>query len=80
MHGKKAGHFDIDFPEAWQLYRDEHPFHAQDEVIVAVVDTGLDVTHEDLKNVLWTNSGEIPDNGIDDDRNGFVDDVHGANF
>src|SRR6185295_7046144 len=46
-------------------------------VIVAVADTGVDIDHEDLKNVLWTNPGEIPDNGIDDDKNGYIDDVHG---
>ncbi|HET6255988.1 MAG TPA: S8 family peptidase [Puia sp.] len=49
-------------------------------VIVAVIDSGVDTTHEDLKGVLWTNPGEIPGNGIDDDHNGYVDDVHGWNF
>ena len=49
-------------------------------VIVAVVDSGIDIEHEDLKNVLWTNPGEIAGNGIDDDNNGFIDDVHGWNF
>ncbi|MEZ9336472.1 S8 family peptidase [Vibrio splendidus] len=49
-------------------------------VIVAVLDSGVDVEHEDLKNKLWTNKNEIPDNGIDDDRNGYIDDVHGWNF
>ncbi|HET9056035.1 MAG TPA: S8 family peptidase [Chitinophagaceae bacterium] len=49
-------------------------------IIVAVIDSGIDTTHEDLKNILWTNSGEIPGNGIDDDKNGYVDDVHGWNF
>ncbi len=48
-------------------------------VIVAVVDTGVDDEHEDLKDVMWTNPGEIPDNGIDDDGNGYVDDIHGIN-
>jgi thermitase len=47
------------------------------EVIVAVVDTGVDYNHEDLKDVMWVNRGEIPGNGIDDDRNGYIDDVHG---
>lgn len=47
------------------------------EVIVAVVDTGVDYNHEDLKEVMWTNPGEIAGNGIDDDNNGYVDDVHG---
>src|SRR5919112_917326 len=49
-------------------------------VIVAVIDSGIDTTHEDLKSVLWTNPQEIPGNGIDDDNNGYVDDVHGWNF
>lgn len=49
-------------------------------VIVGVVDSGLDIEHEDLKNVLWINPGEIAGNGIDDDGNGFVDDVYGWNF
>lgn len=49
-------------------------------VIVGVIDSGTDIEHEDLKNVLWTNPGEIAGNGIDDDKNGFVDDVHGWNF
>jgi subtilisin family serine protease len=49
-------------------------------VVVAVIDSGIDTLHEDLKPVMWTNTGEIPGNGIDDDRNGYVDDVHGWNF
>lgn len=49
-------------------------------VIVAVIDSGIDTLHEDLKPVLWTNPREIPGNGIDDDKNGYVDDVHGWNF
>lgn len=49
-------------------------------VIVAVIDSGVDIDHEDLKNVIWTNPGEIAGNGIDDDNNGFIDDMHGWNF
>ena len=49
-------------------------------VIVAVVDSGIDIEHEDLKNVLWTNKKEIANNGKDDDGNGYIDDVHGWNF
>jgi subtilisin family serine protease len=49
-------------------------------VIVAVIDNGVDLSHEDLKNTIWTNSKEITGNGIDDDRNGYTDDVHGWNF
>ncbi|MDO3624592.1 S8 family serine peptidase [Mucilaginibacter sp. BT774] len=49
-------------------------------VIVAVIDNGFDIGHEDLKGSIWTNTREIPGNGIDDDHNGYVDDVHGWNF
>ncbi|MCC3153092.1 S8 family peptidase [Hymenobacter sp. BT770] len=49
-------------------------------VVVAVIDSGIDTAHVDLKTVLWTNPKEIPNNGIDDDKNGYVDDVHGWNF
>ncbi|MGJ5643046.1 S8 family peptidase [Formosa sp. S-31] len=49
-------------------------------VIVAVIDSGIDIEHEDLDGVIWTNEKEIPGNGIDDDKNGYVDDIHGWNF
>jgi subtilisin family serine protease len=49
-------------------------------VIVAVIDGGVDINHEDLKDKIWVNEKEIPGNGIDDDHNGFVDDIHGWNF
>ncbi|MGE5108211.1 MAG: S8 family serine peptidase [Sphingobacteriales bacterium] len=49
-------------------------------VVVAVIDSGIDTTHVDLKDVLWTNPKEIPGNGIDDDKNGYTDDIHGWNF
>jgi len=51
-----------------------------ERVIVAVIDSGVDAEHEDLKDVMWVNVGEIPNNGIDDDKNGYVDDIHGWNF
>lgn len=50
------------------------------KVIVAVVDSGIDIDHEDLDDVIWTNKKEIPNNGKDDDKNGYVDDIHGWNF
>lgn len=50
------------------------------KVIVGIVDSGVDIEHEDLKNVIWTNKKEIPNNGIDDDKNGYIDDIHGWNF
>lgn len=48
--------------------------------VVAVIDTGVDYTHKDLADNIWVNEGEIPGNGIDDDSNGYVDDVHGVDF
>ncbi|QWX83598.1 S8 family serine peptidase [Cellulophaga sp. HaHaR_3_176] len=51
-----------------------------EKVIVAVLDSGMDLKHEDLVNVLWTNTKEIPGNNIDDDKNGYIDDIHGYNF
>jgi subtilisin family serine protease len=50
------------------------------KVIVGIVDSGVDINHEDLKAVIWTNTKEIAGNGIDDDKNGYVDDIHGWNF
>lgn len=49
-------------------------------VVVAVIDSGIDIEHEDLDGVIWTNTDEIPNNGKDDDNNGYIDDVHGWNF
>ena len=50
------------------------------KVIVGIVDSGVDIDHEDLKSVIWTNTKEIAGNGIDDDKNGYIDDIHGWNF
>jgi subtilisin family serine protease len=49
-------------------------------VTVAIIDSGIDIEHEDLKDAIWTNEDELPGNGVDDDKNGYVDDVHGWNF
>jgi cell wall-associated protease len=49
-------------------------------IIVGVLDSGVDYMHEDLKDIMWTNAKEIPGNGIDDDKNGYIDDIHGWNF
>lgn len=50
------------------------------QVVVAIIDSGVDIEHEDLKPVIWVNPGEIPDNGKDDEGNGYVDDINGWNF
>jgi subtilisin family serine protease len=50
------------------------------KVIVAIIDSGIDIDHEDLDDVIWTNKDEIPNNGKDDDNNGYIDDIHGWNF
>ena len=60
-----------------KAYTSALPNRAPEKIIVAVVDTGVDYNHEDLKDVMWVNSGEVAANGIDDDYNGYVDDIHG---
>ena len=64
----------INMPGAWAIEKGDP------EVIIGVVDTGFDYTHEDLASKTWVNVDEIPDNGIDDDGNGYIDDVRGWDF
>ncbi len=72
------GYFGISTEKAYrELLNNKQP---KKRIVVAVIDGGTDIRHEDLKNVLWKNTKEIPDNGIDDDGNGYVDDVYGWNF
>jgi len=68
---------DIDAPEAWQIHTGRS--QAEGGHITAVIDTGVDYNHPDLKANMWVNPGEIAGNGIDDDGNGVIDDVHGYN-
>ncbi len=65
---------DIDAPEAWAIHT------GGGQIIIAVVDSGLDLTHPDLVDRIWTNADEIPNNSIDDDGNGKIDDVRGWDF
>lgn len=65
---------DIDAAEAWNTEKGD------DKVIVGVIDTGIDYNHEDIKQNMWRNPGEIPDNNTDDDSNGYVDDFYGWDF
>jgi uncharacterized protein (TIGR03382 family) len=65
---------DINAPEAWDITTGD-----ADTGVVTVIDTGIDYNHPDLRDNMWTNPGEIPGNGVDDDGNGYVDDVYGIN-
>lgn len=74
---KADGYHGIDVEKAYnELLKDKKSV----PVVVAVIDSGIDTAHEDLKPVLWRNPGEIPGNGIDDDNNGYIDDIYGWNF
>jgi subtilisin family serine protease len=70
--------YGISLPKAYQFLQEKK--RKSVPVIVAILDSGADTTHEDLKKNLWHNPGEIPGNGIDDDHNGYIDDVYGWNF
>src|SRR3989338_3271433 len=68
-----ANNIDINATAAWDK------LSGSDHIFLGVLDTGIDYEHTDLKNNTWTNSQEIPGNGIDDDHNGYIDDIHGIN-
>ena len=63
-----------------KMYSELLKGRTSETVIVAVIDSGIDADHEDLKEIMWVNPGEIAGNGIDDDKNGYIDDIHGWNF
>jgi large repetitive protein len=65
---------DIDAPEAWDIQK------GNPNLVIGVIDTGVDYTHPDLAGNIWTNPGEIAGNGIDDDNNGYIDDTKGWDF
>jgi subtilisin family serine protease len=69
-----AGGADIHLPDAWDVAKGDA------SVVIAILDTGVDLGHPDLASRIWTNPGEISGNGIDDDHDGFADDVHGWDF
>jgi cell wall-associated protease len=72
------GYFGVSTEKAYsELLNGKTP---KQKIIVAVIDGGTDIKHDDLKDVIWTNTKEIPGNGIDDDNNGYIDDIHGWNF
>jgi subtilisin family serine protease len=68
-----AADTDIDAPEAWGIGT------GNNNIVVAVIDTGIDYNHPDLNDNIWTNPGEIPNDNIDNDNNGYIDDIHGIN-
>lgn len=72
----ETGYYGISLDKAYQFIKGKK----SKQVVVAVIDTGIDTTHKDLKAILWHNPKEIPGNGIDDDNNGYADDVYGWNF
>jgi len=79
MMDKEAdGYYGVSADKAYQFLKSKNL--KSTTVVVAVIDTGIDTLHEDLKPVLWKNTKEIPGNGIDDDKNGYIDDIYGWNF
>jgi cell wall-associated protease len=75
---KTTGYNGISLQKAYDLIKTKKL--KSNRVLVAVIDSGIDTLHEDLKPVLWRNPKEIPGNGIDDDKNGYIDDINGWNF
>jgi subtilisin family serine protease len=87
LHKAPFNWFNLDYNEDGVLgvsteraYRELLNKKKANPVIVAIIDSGVDIEHEDLKQTIWVNTAEIPNNGIDDDQNGYVDDIHGWDF
>lgn len=78
MDLKDSGYYGISMDKAYAFVKQKKL--KSTPIIVAVIDSGIDTLHEDLRDVLWKNPKEIPGNGIDDDNNGYIDDVYGWNF
>ena len=74
LYGSQWGLAKIKAPAAWDVVT------GTPGVVIAIIDSGIDLAHPDLASRLWVNPGEVAGNGIDDDNNGYVDDVHGWNF
>ncbi len=74
IYNQENAGIDVNALEAWKLTM------GSEKIKIAVIDTGVDYTHPDLKDNMWKNEKEIPDNGIDDDGNGYVDDIYGYDF
>ncbi len=78
MDKEKSGFYGVSIDKAYDFAKSKNL--KSKTVIVAVIDSGIDTLHEDLKPILWVNKKEIPNNNIDDDKNGYIDDVYGWNF
>lgn len=78
MDPTDSGYYGISMEKAYSFVKQKN--RKSTPIIVAVIDSGIDTTHEDLKSILWRNPKEIAGNGIDDDKNGYVDDIYGWNF
>lgn len=83
----KANWFNLDYEKdgirgmgVERAYEELLKGRTSQQVIVGVIDSGVDINHEDLKTNIWINMDEIPDNGVDDDKNGFIDDINGWDF
>lgn len=74
LYNQKNKGADIGAPQAWAMQTE-----SRKDLVIAVIDSGVDYHHEDLSENIWVNPNEIPDNGVDDDQNGYIDDVYGIN-